>query len=89
MPKGHGTRKSIQVLVPQNRAKLFKQEMEAMGTKPSAWIRDVIYSYLENSLPAEIYEEAKEKDDSDWRQSVDNRLQGRAMSKLIRLIQNN
>ncbi len=88
MSKGHGNRKHLQVLLAPYRGKLFIDHLESKNIKPTAFIRQMIYDYLSSNLPAEEYQEAKNKDDDEWQQSVQNRLQGRALSKLVKSIQN-
>ena len=46
----------------------------------------MIYKHLEKVLPSDIYKEAARKDEEDWQQTVQNRLEGRALSKIINSI---
>jgi hypothetical protein len=41
----------------------------------------MVYSYLERELPASIYKQAFAADEAVWRQSVRNRVEGRAKSR--------
>lgn len=84
--RGHGNRKHLQILLGRYRGELFSSLMKKKGIKPSAWIREMIYKYLETELPAETYKNAADKDDEDWQQTVQNRLEGRALSKLLNSI---
>ena len=85
--RGHGNRKHLQILLAPNRGELFiKHISEELGVKPSAWIREMIYQYLENKIPKEIYNEAARKDEEEWQQTVQNRLEGRALSKILRTL---
>ena len=91
MSKGHGQRKYLQVLLEPHRGELFFKLAESKGEKASALARDVIYEYLEKAakkadMPSLQYKEAKESDEEAWRQSVQNRLEGRALSKLLKSI---
>ena len=45
------------------------------------------YEYLRKNANKEEYNKALAKDEEDWQQSVQNRLEGRALSKLLRSIQ--
>ena len=81
--KGHGNRKHLQILLAPHRGKLFIDHMKEQETKPTAWIREMIYDYLKKVIPKDVYKEAKRKDDLDWQQTVQNRLEGRALSKLL------
>ena len=85
--RGHGNRKYLQVLLSPHRGDLFlKHVKEELDTKPSAWIREMIYKYLEENIPKEVYNEASEKDKAEWQQTVQNRLEGRALSKILKTI---
>jgi hypothetical protein len=82
--KGHGNRKHLQVLVAPNRAKLFENyAINVLKKKPSALLRDILYDFLSKSIPPQEYEEARILDDEDWKQSVQNRLEGRAIAKIV------
>ena len=86
--KGHGNRKYLQVLLSPHRGALFVEHIEKeMDVKPSAWIREMIYTYLSKNIDKTVYAEAKELDEKEWKQAVQNRLEGRALSKLIKYIQ--
>ena len=82
--KGHGTRKHLQTLLQQHRGKLFVEILKAQGIKPSRWLRDQVYFFLEENLPLNIYSEAREKDEIEWQQVVQNRLNGRAIARKLR-----
>ena len=86
--KGHGNRKHLQILLGRYRGELFSSLMKQKKIKPSAWIREMIYKHLEKVLPSDIYKEAARKDEEDWQQTVQNRLEGRALSKIINSIRN-
>ena len=49
MATKHGNRVYIQVLLEPFRGELFMQEAEALGIKPSALIRQLVYNYLGNT----------------------------------------
>ena len=88
--KGHGHRKHLQVLLSPNRAKLFIEDAEkVLKIKPSALIRNIIYEYLKTAIDPKEYEAAATLDAEDWQKSVQNRLQGRAISKLLSTIRDN
>ena len=87
MGKGHGNRKHLQILLAPNRGELFVKHLEEQNIRPTAFIRELIYNYLSSNVDKQEYKEAKEKDDNEWKQSVQNRLEGRALSKLVRSIQ--
>ena len=85
--KGHGNKKHLQILLSPHRGELFINHIkEDVGTKPTAWIREMIYNYLKKTLPKDVYNEAEKKDEADWQQTVQNRLEGRGLSKLLNTI---
>ena len=85
MSKGHGQRKYLQLLLAPNRGKLLVDLAEEMEMKPSALARDIIYRYLMQTM-GDTYTNAYEEDNELWQQSVQNRLEGRALSKLLSVI---
>lgn len=85
MSKGHGQRKYLQLLLAPNRGKLLVDLAEEMEMKPSALARDIIYRYL-MEIMGDAYTKACEEDKELWQQSVQNRLEGRALSKLLSVI---
>lgn len=74
----HGNKTYMQLLLDPNRAELVATEAEKEGIRPSAWVRKVVYSKLENSLPSSVYKEAEAKDEVVWRESVRKRVEGRS-----------
>ena len=86
MSKGHGQRKYLQILLAPNRGELFFEIAEQSGEKASALARDIIYEFLKVNADKIKYKEAKNLDENAWKQSVQNRLEGRALSKLLKSI---
>ena len=86
MSKGHGQRKYLQILLEPGRGELFFRLAENNGEKASALARDVLYAFLEKTADKKDYKQAKDLDESTWKQSVQNRLEGRALSKLLKSI---
>ena len=84
--KGHGTRKHVQTLLQQHRGQLFVETLKEKGIKPSNWLRDQAYYFLQKNVPADLYSQAREKDETEWRQVVQNRLEGKAIAKILRSI---
>lgn len=74
----HGNKTYMQLLLDPNRAELVANEAEKEGIRPSAWVRKVVYSKLETSLPSSVYKEAEAKDEVVWRESVRKRVEGRS-----------
>ena len=71
----------IQVLLPPHRGKLFIDHLsklqEVLEMKPSAFLREMVFKFLENNLPEETYKKAADKDDSNWQRIVRNRAEGK------------
>ena len=79
-----GNKKYYHVLIDINRGELFdKYIREKLKTKPTSWIRDVVYKFLQDSIDEKEYNKALKKDQENWNQVIQNRLQGRALSRLI------
>ena len=88
--KSRGNKKYYHVLIDINRGKLFdKYIRENLKTKPTSWIRDIIYNFLQENIDKEVYNEALKKDQENWNQVIQNRLQGRALSKMLKTIRKN
>tara|TARA_R100001082_G_C4280836_1_gene123840 strand:+ start:18 stop:290 length:273 start_codon:yes stop_codon:yes gene_type:complete len=86
MSKGHGQRKYLQILLETHRGELFFEMAEETGAKASALARDILYEFIEEHTEKKKYKEAKDLDENAWKKSVQNRLEGRALSKLIKSI---
>tara|TARA_R100000479_G_C6373678_1_gene198109 strand:+ start:1023 stop:1286 length:264 start_codon:yes stop_codon:yes gene_type:complete len=79
----HGYRIYVQVLLEPFRGELFSREAKEAGVKPSAWMRQIIYNYLQEKYPDE-YPEAEIKDAAKWQEAVKARVEGRALQKRLR-----
>lgn len=84
----------LQVLLPPHRGKLFidhiaKFQESLDGTiisnlKPSAFIREMVFSYLEKNLPEKEYINALDKDEANWKRIVRNRAEGKALARKLK-----
>ena len=82
-----GNKKYYHVLIDINRGELFdKYIREQLKVKPTSWIRDVVYKFLQDNIDEKEYNEALKKDKENWNQVIQNRLQGRALSRLLNSI---
>jgi hypothetical protein len=77
----HGSKVYLQLLLDPNRAKLIEQLAQEQNKRTTAVMRDILYSYLERTLPSSVYGEAAAKDHAVWRESVSNRVKGRSKKK--------
>ena len=87
MATKHGNRVYIQVLLEPFRGELFIEEAAALGVKPSALIRDLVYDYLASMTDAEAYADAMLNDKQKWQDAVDARLEGRAKNRRSKFLQ--
>ena len=82
-----GNKKYYHVLIDINRGELFdKYIREELKVKPTSWIRDIVYKFLQDNIDEKEYNEALKKDKENWNQVIQNRLQGRALSRLLNSI---
>tara|TARA_R100000353_G_scaffold80167_1_gene60399 strand:+ start:215 stop:514 length:300 start_codon:yes stop_codon:yes gene_type:complete len=81
MATKHGNRVYIQVLLEPYRGELFMEEAAALGVKPSALIRDLVYDYLALMTNEEAYADAEMNDKQKWKDAVNARLEGRARNR--------
>ena len=77
----HGSRVYYQVLLQPNRSELVNDLAKEAGVKSTEMIRRMVYAYLERELTASVYKQALASDEAVWRQSVRNRVEGRAKSR--------
>ena len=87
MATKHGNRVYIQVLLEPFRGELFMEEAAALGVKPSALIRDLVYDYLASKTNEEAYADAVMNDQKKWQDAVDARLEGRARNRRAKALQ--
>jgi len=62
--KPHGNKKYYHVLIDINRGELFDEYIRTkLKIKPTSWIRDVVYKFLQDKIDKEVYdEEIRRKD---------------------------
>ena len=87
--KPHGNKKYYHVLIDINRGELFDDFIRTkLKTKPTSWIREVVYDFLQDNIDKKVYDEALKRDQENWNRAIQNRLQGRALSRLLNSIKN-
>ena len=65
--KPHGNKKYYHVLIDINRGELFDEYIRTkLKIKPTSWIRDVVYKFLQDKIDKEVYDEALKKDQENW-----------------------
>ena len=83
------SRKHINILLEPHRGELLSEYVKKVDKKRSDVLREIIYSFLCEEYGPEIYSQAVAKDQSEWEQVIQNRTDGRALSKMIRTTQAN
>lgn len=73
----HGNKTYHQILLDPHRSKLVNKLATETGIRPTAWIRNAVYSELRRKLSASVYKAAKAQDEAIWRESVKRRVEGR------------
>ncbi len=79
MASNHGNRVYIQVLLDEHRGQMFLADAKLQNKKPAAWMREIIYQYLERSWGDFAYQEASDKDKDNYQRGVNARLVGRGL----------
>lgn len=78
----HGSRRYYQLLLQPNRADLVEEIAAQEKVRSTEIIRRMVYDWLERELPASKYKQALAEDNAVWAQSVRNRVDGRAKTRL-------
>ena len=86
MATQHGRKKYLQILLDPARHELANQLAKEHSLRTTEWIRRTSYAALERELPAAVYRGAEASDEALWRQSVLNRVEGRAKARAERII---
>ena len=77
MAKNHENKKYVQLLLDPSRFMLIEQIAKDKGMKPNALLHQAIYDWLGFMMPKEIILAAEKLDEARWKQSIQNRIQGR------------
>ena len=80
MPLKHGSKIYCQLLLDTNRYKLAEKLAEERGVRVTGMLREFVYSALSQIQPQE-YDTAKAADEEAWKESVQQRVEGRQRSK--------
>ena len=84
MSRQQGNKKYYQILLDKKRAELLEVFAGHNNQRATAWIRDAIYEKLEHECGTSIYELYRNLDEAEWKQSVQNRLEGRNKARMAR-----
>ena len=78
----------IQVLLSPARGKSYVNYVEdELGQQPSAHLKELVFKFLEEQFPEDEYKEIKEKDDANWKDIVERRIEGKVLVKIDSLIE--
>ena len=79
MGSSHGNRVYLQVLLDEHRGQMFLADAKLQNKKPAAWMREIVYQYLERVWGDDAYQEASSKDRDNYQRGVNARLIGRGL----------
>ena len=79
MGSSHGNRVYLQVLLDEHRGQMFLADAKLQNKKPAAWMREIVYQYLERTWGDEAYQDASSKDKDNYQRGVNARLVGRGL----------
>ena len=79
MGSNHGSRVYVQVLLDEHRGQMFLADAKLQNKKPAAWMREIVYQYLERAWGDSAYQEASSKDRDNYQRGVNARLIGRGL----------
>jgi hypothetical protein len=82
--RNYGNKHYYQVLLDPARAELLERAAAVNGVRPTHLIREMVYLALKRTLEDE-YTKAEAQDAATWKQSVQNRVEGRAKARAERL----
>ena len=77
MTRAHGNKRYFQLLLDPNRAALLEKLAKDQDARTTALMRDVLYTFLAACVDEDVYKKAYKADKAVWKQSVQNRVQGR------------
>jgi len=77
----HGNKTYHQILLDPHRSQLVSDLAADKGIRPTAWIRNAVYSELKRQLPLSVYKASEARDEAIWRESVRRRVEGRLPTK--------
>ena len=55
MGSSHGNRVYLQVLLDEHRGQMFLADAKLQNKKPAAWMREIVYQYLERAWGDDAY----------------------------------
>ena len=85
MATKHGNKVHVHILLDPARALLLEQIANDKGMKLAELGRQAIYDWVGFMTEPAVFKAAEEFDEARWRQSIQNRLDGRKRNREMRL----
>lgn len=84
-PRKEDNKYIVQVLLPSARGTYFVEHVEEKLEKQvSAFMRELIFNYVESICTKEEYAALKNQDDAEWEQAVQNRVIAKQNNLILR-----
>ena len=84
-PRKEDNKYIVQVLLPSARGTYFVEHVEEKLEKQvSAFMRELIFNYVESICTKNEYSALKEQDDAEWEQAVQNRVTAKQNNSILK-----
>ena len=84
-PRKEDNKYIVQVLLPSARGTYFVNHVEEKLEKQvSAFMRELIFNYVESICTKNEYSALKEQDDAEWEQAVQNRVIAKQNNSILK-----
>jgi len=84
-PRKEDNKYIVQVLLPSARGTYFvKHVEEKLEKQVSAFMRELIFNYVESICTKNEYSALKEQDDAEWEQAVQNRVIAKQNNSILK-----
>mgnify|MGYP003125631195 FL=1 len=84
-PRKEDNKYIVQVLLPSARGTYFvKHVEEKLEKQVSAFMRELIFNYVESICTKKEYETLKGQDDAEWEQAVQNRVIAKQNNSILK-----
>ena len=84
-PRKEDNKYIVQVLLPSARGTYFVEHVEEKLEKQvSAFMRELIFNYVESICTKNEYSALKEQDDAEWEQAVQNRVIAKQNNSILK-----
>jgi len=83
MTTKHGNKVYLQILLDPTKALLLEQQAQDQGVRTTALAREAINYWLKSAINPGVMQAAEALDQARWKQSVQNRVDGRKRAKAL------